>query len=78
MIMLLAFVVVILSVRLICQSSITGKVAHTLLAIGVLGIADNINDNHALMQSCFVVALSFVIFMIRGNYNGPNRRNPGL
>lgn len=78
MIMLLAYVVVILSVRLICQAGIIGKIAHTMLAIGVLGVADNIDNNQALMRSCFIVALSFLIFMLKGNYNGPNRRHPGL
>ena len=75
MIMFLAYVVVILSVRLICQANMIGKIAHTTLAIGILGVADNINNNPALMKSCFIVALSFFLFMLRGNYSGPNRRN---
>lgn len=78
MIMFLAFVVVALSVRLICQSNIVGKVAHVVLAIGVLGVADNLDNNQALMRSCAIVALSFIIFMFKGNYYGSDRRNPRL
>lgn len=81
MIMFLAFVVVVfLSVRMICQSNMIGKVAHLVLAVGMLEMADNIENNQALMRSCLVVAFSFVIFMFifmfKGTYDGQNRRNP--
>lgn len=76
MIMFLAFVVVVLSVRLICQGNAVAKVAYTTLAIGVIGVADNLNNNPALMKSCLIVALSFLLFMIRGQYSGTNRRHP--
>lgn len=78
--MLTAFAVLIaiLSVRLIAKSSIPHKVAYTGVAVGCIGIASNIGDPIYLNRSLAIVAVAFLIFMIKGKRNGSDSSNTGL